>query len=79
MPSWREAAQESGARVTFTDEVESARVQMVEVRMALDDYETLHGHASSAGHSRLTKQFNQAANTYLRMSQNLALKHSGEL
>ena len=49
-------------------EIESARLNMLETRRALEDYERLHGVDSSLEHRRLTQAFNKASTTYLRLS-----------
>ena len=41
---------------------------MLEVRMALEDYERLHGVDSSLEHRRLAQAFTKASMTYLRHS-----------
>jgi hypothetical protein len=51
-------------------EIESARLSMVEARRALEDYETLKGFAYSGEHTRLTKVFTKATETYLALSKN---------
>jgi hypothetical protein len=49
-------------------EIESARLNMLEARMALEDYERLHGAAWSLEHTRLTQAFTKATSTYLKLS-----------
>ena len=49
-------------------DVESARLRMLEVRKALEDYETLKGVASSCEHMKLTQAFAKASNAYLKLS-----------
>ena len=51
--------------------LESARLNMLEARKALDDYERLNGYASSGEHSRLTQMFTKASRTYLHLSVSL--------
>jgi hypothetical protein len=50
------------------DEVEVARVGMVKARKALDDYEEVNGYAQSAEHTKLSRNFNKSAESYLVMS-----------
>ena len=49
-------------------ETESARLNMLEARKALDDYEGLNGYASAGEHTRLTQIFTKASRTYLEIS-----------
>jgi hypothetical protein len=49
-------------------DIESARLSMLEARKALEDYETLKGFASSSQHIILTRVFTKATATYLRLS-----------
>ena len=51
-------------------DIESARLRMLEVRKALEDHETLKGVASSCEHMRLTQAFAKASNAYLKLSAN---------
>jgi hypothetical protein len=41
---------------------------MLEARKALEDYETLKGFVSTCEHTRLTRVFTIATETYLRLS-----------
>jgi hypothetical protein len=50
------------------DEIELAKLRMLEVRKALEDYETLKGTAASSEHTRLTQAFTNATHTYLKLS-----------
>jgi hypothetical protein len=50
------------------DEIESARLNMREARMALEDYERLHGVDSTLEHRSLAQEFTKASMTYLRLS-----------
>lgn len=50
------------------NDIESAKVNMLEARRVLDDYETLNGFVSSCEHTRLTQEFSKAAESYLRLS-----------
>lgn len=50
------------------DEVEIARIEMAKARKAIDDYEAIHGYASSLEHNKLVKNFNKSAESYLVMS-----------
>jgi hypothetical protein len=43
---------------------------MLEVRKALEDYETLNGVASSSEYSWLIQVFSDASGTYLKLSAN---------
>lgn len=49
-------------------EVKAARVQMLNARKALENYEKLKGHAASTEHTRLIKVFANTAKIYLRVS-----------
>ena len=49
-------------------EIESARLNMLEARRALEDYERLKGFVSSIEHTRLTQAFTKASETYLKLS-----------
>ena len=46
-------------------EIESARLNMLEARKALDDYEWINSYASAGQHTRLTQIFTKASRTYL--------------
>jgi hypothetical protein len=50
------------------DEVEIARIEMAKARKAIDEYESIHGYASSLEHVKLVKNFNKSAESYLVMS-----------
>jgi hypothetical protein len=49
-------------------EIESARVHMLEARKTLEDYETLHGFASSVEHGNMVREFTKATELYLKLS-----------
>jgi hypothetical protein len=49
-------------------EVEAARVQMMNARKALEDYEKVKGHVASIEHMRLIRVFANSAKIYLRVS-----------
>jgi hypothetical protein len=49
-------------------DIESARLKMLEVRKALEDHETLKGVASSCEHMKLTQAFVKASQAYLKLS-----------
>jgi hypothetical protein len=49
-------------------EIESARLNMLEARKALEDYERLKGFVSCIEHTRLTQAFTKASETYLKLS-----------
>jgi hypothetical protein len=49
-------------------DIESARLRMLEVRKALEDYETLNGLASSGEHMKLNQSFAKATRAYLKLS-----------
>jgi hypothetical protein len=49
-------------------EVEAAKVQMMNAREALEDYEKAKGHAASIEHMRLIRVFANSAKIYLRVS-----------
>jgi hypothetical protein len=51
-------------------DIESARLRMLEVRKALEDYETLYGVASDCEYSRLIQAFSDATGIYLKLSAN---------
>ena len=61
-----------------SEEVVNARHQMVKARKALDDYEAIHGYAQTAEHQRLIRKFNEAAKSYLVMSNALSRERSGK-
>ena len=48
--------------------VESARLNMLEARKALEDYETLNGFASSPDHKNQVQAFSSATEAYLKLS-----------
>jgi hypothetical protein len=48
--------------------IELARLRMLEARRALEEYERLKGVAWSLEHTRLTRAFTKAAETYLKLS-----------
>ena len=48
--------------------IETSRLNMMETRRALEDYERLHGLAWSLEHTRLAQAFTKATMTYLRLS-----------
>ena len=50
------------------NDIESAKLCMLEARKVLEDYETLKGVAPSSEHSILTRVFSKATQTYLRLS-----------
>jgi hypothetical protein len=50
------------------DEIESARLKMLEARTSLEDYERAHGVDSSLEHRTLAQEFTKASMTYLRLS-----------
>jgi len=49
-------------------QVEAARVQMMNARRALENYEKLKGHGASTEHTRLMTIFANSARIYLRVS-----------
>jgi hypothetical protein len=62
-------AEEEGMPMTASpNEIESARLNMVEARKALEEYEMLKGFASSCGHMRLIQVFTKVTATYLNLS-----------
>ena len=61
--------QEGRPIMVSSEEVEAARLSMLEARKALEDYETLKGTASSAKHITLMQAFTKATTTYLKLSQ----------
>ena len=50
------------------DEIESARLNMLEARRALEDYESLGGVARSLEHATLAQAFTKATETYLKLT-----------
>ena len=50
------------------EDIETARRRMLELRKALEDYESLKGAASSPPHTTLTRGFTKATQTYLWLS-----------
>jgi hypothetical protein len=48
--------------------IETSRLNMMETRRALEDYERLHGLAWTLEHRRLAEEFTRATMTYLRLS-----------
>ena len=48
--------------------IESAKLRMLEVRKALEDYETFKGLAATCEHIRLIQAFTIATKTYFRLS-----------
>ena len=48
--------------------IETSRLNMLEARTALEDYERLYGVASSLEHRTLAQAFTKATMTYLRLS-----------
>ncbi len=49
-------------------DIESAKLSMLEARKTLEEYETLKGFVSSGEHTRLTKAFTKATETYIKLS-----------
>jgi hypothetical protein len=50
------------------EDIETAKLRMLELRKALEDHEGLKGVASSGEHVRLTEAFDKATRTYLQLS-----------
>jgi hypothetical protein len=50
-------------------EIESARLKMLEARKALEAYQNTEGYGPSSEHQRLSGKFNKAAQKYLKLSQ----------
>ena len=48
--------------------IETSRLNMLEARTALEDYERAHGVDSSLEHRTLAQEFTKASMTYLRLS-----------
>jgi hypothetical protein len=61
-------AEEDRPIMAAPQELESARLSMLEARKAPEDYETLKGFVSSGEHTRLTQVFTKATETYLKLS-----------
>ena len=59
-----------GSPVPSLRDVGSAKLRMLEVRKALEDFEALKGFASTPEHARLTEAFIKATETYLKLSAN---------
>jgi hypothetical protein len=47
--------------------LELAKLNMLEARKALDEYEVTHGYGGSPEHQRLEREFSKATETYLRV------------
>jgi hypothetical protein len=54
--------------MTAHHDIETARLNMLKARKALEDYETLEGFASSCEHTRLAQVFTKVTETYLKLS-----------
>jgi hypothetical protein len=61
-------AEEDRAIMASPQDIESARLIMLDAREALEDYQDTKGFASSCEHSRLTQAFTKATETYLMLS-----------
>jgi len=61
-------AEEDRPMMAPRQDIESAKLSMLEARKALEDYETLKGFVSSGKHTRLTQVFTKATETYLKLS-----------
>ena len=66
-PNWRK---EATLIMASPQEIESARLRMLEVRKALEDYETLDDIASSSEYPWQIQVFSDASGTYLKLSAN---------
>jgi hypothetical protein len=67
------SATQSGRRgqiMVSHQDIEFARLRMLEVRKALEDYETLTGVASPCEYSWQIQVFSDATGTYLKLSAN---------
>jgi len=51
----------------FPSDSELAKLNMLEARKALDEYEVTHGCGGSPEHKRLEREFSKATETYLRL------------
>ena len=49
-------------------DIESARLRMMELRQELDDHERVKGYAASHEHQRLRQEFKKAARIYLHLT-----------
>ena len=49
-------------------DIEFAKLRMLEMRKALEDHETLKGVSSTCEHMKLTQAFAKAARAYLQLS-----------
>jgi hypothetical protein len=74
----REAPSETRPLMFSPAELKAKNDEMVKARKAIDDYERIHGYAQSAEHTRLTRKFNQAAESYLLMSSAWSRERSGK-
>jgi hypothetical protein len=55
--------------IVSSADVEAARLRMIEVREALEDYEKAKGCAPSSERQRLSQAFRKATQRYLQLSQ----------
>ncbi len=62
------AEEKSRPKMASPHDIEAAKLRMLEVRKALQDYETLRGIASSWEHKQLIQAFTKATEAYLRLS-----------
>ena len=51
----------------FPSDLELAKLNLLEARKALDEYEVTHGYGGSPEHQRLEREFSKATETYLRI------------
>lgn len=49
-------------------DIESARLRMLEARQALENYENANGRATTSEHMRLSLAFRKATQMYLKLS-----------
>jgi hypothetical protein len=69
--NFRRSKQEAGKlMINSRQEIESARLSMLEARKALEDYEILKGTGWSCERKTLIQLFTKATGTYLRLSAN---------
>jgi len=54
--------------MAFPHDVESARLNMLEARKALEDHEKLKGFVASREHTKLIQVFTKATDIYLRLA-----------
>jgi hypothetical protein len=51
---------------SFPDDFELAKLNLLEARKTLDEYELTHGYGGSPEHQKLESEFSNATETFLR-------------